>query len=421
MSERPASTDRSSGGGSDPGPGQPADTPPEAAVLGRLPRDDWDRIVDAVRDRLGDHPHPQAKRLRALPTDKLAAGRSRRDLCALLATDEELWQQVVDELAGDERGEDVLTRLRDGVVQTPAREPDRGARIDVLERRLSEAEQREDRLRGRNRELLAERDDAQRRAEGLEARLRTERSRAEELEGRIEELERERNELSGRLEEADAERASTVERLKRQHAAEAQRLREELRERRRREEERRRAEERRREAAREAEARAAEQVAAYRQDVPGSARAVRPGRPSRLPSGLDPAGPEAAAALFSGGRRVLIDGYNVTKQHRGRAPLEQQRRWLVGCCETLAADTGTRITVVFDGQEGVGRAPAGGRRVRVRFSVGRTADDELVDMVAGLPADEPVAVVTDDRELRERLADQGVDLVPTPAFVAVAE
>ena len=46
-----------------------------------------------------------------------------------------------------------------------------------------------------------------------------------------------------------------------------------------------------------------------------------------------------------------------------------------------------------------------------------TADDELVLMVETLhEPDQPVVVVTDDAELRRRLARHGVDLLDTTSF-----
>ena len=47
---------------------------------------------------------------------------------------------------------------------------------------------------------------------------------------------------------------------------------------------------------------------------------------------------------------------------------------------------------------------------------GVTADDDLVFEVEALDPARPVVVVTDDRELRDRLAPYGVDLVSTAGF-----
>ena len=54
----------------------------------------------------------------------------------------------------------------------------------------------------------------------------------------------------------------------------------------------------------------------------------------------------------------------------------------------------------------------------MRFTgAGVTADDEIVLAVEG--TDEPVAVVTDDRELSARVAVAGADVIGTTSFLGV--
>jgi predicted RNA-binding protein with PIN domain len=79
-----------------------------------------------------------------------------------------------------------------------------------------------------------------------------------------------------------------------------------------------------------------------------------------------------------------------------------------------------RPVVYFDGEEaGGGRPRTGTREVEVRFTpAGITADDELVLAVEA--TDEPVLVVTDDRELRARLLASGADVIGTAPFLWAA-
>ncbi len=54
----------------------------------------------------------------------------------------------------------------------------------------------------------------------------------------------------------------------------------------------------------------------------------------------------------------------------------------------------------------------------VQFTAeGITADDDLVFQAEAIDPGTPLVVVTDDRELRDRLASLQVDLVPTGALV----
>ncbi|MFP4312668.1 MAG: NYN domain-containing protein, partial [Nitriliruptoraceae bacterium] len=123
--------------------------------------------------------------------------------------------------------------------------------------------------------------------------------------------------------------------------------------------------------------------------------------------------------LLGAGRLVLIDGYNVTRTHRDDLDLEGQRTWLVQRCVTAAASLRIRPVVVFDGQRaGTSRPTAARQQVEVRFTpAGISADDELVLAVEA--TDEPVVVVTDDRQLRDRVRASGADVVGTLAFLGV--
>ncbi len=73
---------------------------------------------------------------------------------------------------------------------------------------------------------------------------------------------------------------------------------------------------------------------------------------------------------------------------------------------------------MFDGQASGGSRPPAARDVQVVFSdAGVTADDEVVMAVVG--TDEPVVVITDDRELAARVRVHGADVVDTRSFLGV--
>jgi hypothetical protein len=160
------------------------------------------------------------------------------------------------------------------------------------------------------------------------------------------------------------------------------------------------------------------------QRVPRGVAAAEPGRPCRLPAGLDHGRVEAVEALLQvPSLHVLVDGYNMTKDPRGKplASLEQQRRWLVQLAGGVAARFGVRMTAVFDGSDPrPGTGPAS-RAVRVVFSAAdELADDRIVALVRGLPAATPCLVVTSDRELGERCAAEQADVVPSGTFLTWA-
>lgn len=157
-------------------------------------------------------------------------------------------------------------------------------------------------------------------------------------------------------------------------------------------------------------------------EVPHDARAARAARPAVLPAGLSTAHPDGVRALLRApGLTVVLDGYNVTKHPQGRptAALDEQRRWLVSTVAATAARFHCRPVVVFDGADArPGDAPAA-RGVRVSFSLpSETADDHIVAIVAAFDADAPLAVVTSDRGLQQRLEPYAVNLVASEVFLA---
>jgi len=159
--------------------------------------------------------------------------------------------------------------------------------------------------------------------------------------------------------------------------------------------------------------------------LPREAPPARPGRPCALPPGVRSGEPIAVQSLLRvPGIEVVLDGYNLTKDVAGRptAPLPAQRRWLLALCGGVAARFGARLTVVFDGTDlvppGSVHAPRG---VRLCFSEGEEiADTVIVELVEELDPDQPVLVVTSDREVADQCAALGADVAPARSFLVVA-
>ena len=108
----------------------------------------------------------------------------------------------------------------------------------------------------------------------------------------------------------------------------------------------------------------------------------------------------------------LVDGSNLAGAARDRRlGLPRDEQELVRLLASFAEARGTRLSVVFDGpaqgRGGAGRARQAGR-VKVHYSgSGRTADDQIVDMVRADNAPRDVTVVTSDRDLRSRVLAAG--------------
>ncbi len=140
--------------------------------------------------------------------------------------------------------------------------------------------------------------------------------------------------------------------------------------------------------------------------------------PIGLPPGVAPDRAEAVDAIVRMGlTEVILDGYNIGGII---APedfmVRSGRDRVVAIATPLARRSKAAITVVFDavGVEGrdASTAPLG---VSVRFSKDRSADDLIVDMVASRSGN--TAVVTNDRDLRERSAEVGAVVVWSDALV----
>ncbi len=133
-------------------------------------------------------------------------------------------------------------------------------------------------------------------------------------------------------------------------------------------------------------------------EAPGSnARALDTNDPARLDQLL--AMPKV---------HLIVDGYNVTKSGYGELSLEQQRQRLSRTLSGLAAQTGSEVTLVFDGAERIHGAATPPRGVRVLFSKkGETADDLIRRLVRAEPPGRPVVVISSDREVADGVARHG--------------
>ncbi len=377
---------------------------PDAAALTALSSDDWAALLVAARTELRARAELPADlaALRDTPTGRLVSGTGRERVIAALQGEPGLWRAIADRLP--EGFADQLTSVPDTEV----------AAAGAQEQTSAQLREELERVRARARALREERDTWQRRAEGADARAARaeagQRTAEEQLRAVQDELEHARGELA----QAEAAREHALERHQRRRDSERDRLARENADLRRREQQRLAADRRR------AEQQQRETAHGGDRDPDVPVPRIVPGRPTRLPRGLVPGTTEWARALLGPGRRVLIDGYNVTRQHQRGRDLEGQRDWLLQLLVNAVAVHRWRPLVVFDGQQASGRLPPAGRhRVEVRFTAaGITADDELVLAVEG--TDEPVVVVTDDRELRDRVRAADADVVGTTAFLSVA-
>lgn len=119
--------------------------------------------------------------------------------------------------------------------------------------------------------------------------------------------------------------------------------------------------------------------------------------------------------------RLIIDGYNVTKEAWPSASLEAQRSRLVAALGPLVARSGAETTVVFDAAESTVRtvmpAPRG---VRVVFSPeGVIADDVIRQLVDAEPRGRVVAVVTGDQAVGKDVVRSGARAVPAAALLGI--
>ena len=139
-------------------------------------------------------------------------------------------------------------------------------------------------------------------------------------------------------------------------------------------------------------------------------------RPRDLPQGLDPDSLEAADHLCGIENSCLIvDGYNVTMNRWDTTEVEisEQRARLDRRLEQFCARKRNRACIVWDGID-PDTPPQTGRDTGVQhiFSArGSNADDLLIEKIQKFPPTAPLVVVTSDKELRQRAATLGANVI----------
>jgi hypothetical protein len=395
-----------------------SDAGADAGLAGRLARlapDVWARLLAALRDlAVANDSKASWVMLLDAPTSELAQGPGRRTLCRRLAVDEMALRAVIDEGRLPSDAELAVRAALEAEVDTPPV-------VDATPLHSSTEAADQQTHRDRDRELRRELESTRRQRDGAQARAQAAEQRLEEVQQELlaltaqlaehQDADEGRSDATRRavaraerrvatkvtaLEVALAEERATLERVRRQGeqdradlnevTAELSRLRTEL---------------------------------ALLAPLAEQARREEGPRPLRLPSALDPLTTQGARWLLDRADEVFLDGYNVTLTQRPGEELEAQRRWLIDRVRALAAKDACRPTIIFDGDRphGTVTRTAG---VEVRFSGSAvTADDEIVFAVAATAR--PVIVVTDDRELIERVRAEGGNVLAPVAFLAALE
>src|SRR5690606_22221751 len=121
-------TDRRRAGGARPGwclvPHAPdaaqVPPPPTVEALVGLPADAWAALLPTIRAALNDVDEavatPAIRRLRAAPTGRLAGGRVRKEVCALLAEGGPAWAALYRRLMADDDARTMAEAMRGGTL-----------------------------------------------------------------------------------------------------------------------------------------------------------------------------------------------------------------------------------------------------------------------------------------------------------------
>ena len=117
----------------------------------------------------------------------------------------------------------------------------------------------------------------------------------------------------------------------------------------------------------------------------------------------------------------LVDGYNVIRRGpelaaREQESLEAGRQALCRLLSNAARVSGDRFTVVFDGNQRGGRFSAGPGTHAIFSSARETADQVLARMATA-----GVAVVSNDREVRQAAARARAIVITADEFLARLE
>lgn len=146
---------------------------------------------------------------------------------------------------------------------------------------------------------------------------------------------------------------------------------------------------------------------------------------TRTPSAagsLGPASPVLLEQYLSMPRtRLIIDGYNVSKEAWPDSSLEVQRARLLNGLAPLVARVGAETTVVFDAGASTSRpvvnAPRG---VKVLFTPeGVIADDLIRDLVGAEPSGRVVVVVSSDQEVARDVTRAGARSIASAALIGL--
>lgn len=376
-----------------------------AALLG-LDTRSWTRLIVVLRE--ADLADPQLSELLDLPASELATGTPRHELSAALARDTTVHELLLTSPALPEVVRQAFVATSDEEhVESPAN----GARESDTARDAG----RERDLRRELAQLRRQRDGAEARASAAEARAAASDAAAAQVDARSEAIE-------ARLRGSEDELAQAVARAERRTGARIADLEAAL--------ATTRAELER--VTRRADKDAAALVALRAQNAELTAHLEAlqhleardasddiDARPLRLPEDVHPETTEAARWLLGAARTLFVDGYNVSLTLRPGQQLEAQRRWLIDRLRPLAAQGSIVPVVVFDGDQSTPSATTSAG-VEVRFTpASLTADDDIVFSVT--VTDGSVLVVTDDRELRERVAAEGANVVGGRAFLGALD
>lgn len=402
---------------------------PDPAAWAELPDDLFARVVPHVRRGLADLDELEVtssvQRLRAVPATKLGRGRARRRLLDVLAGGGPLWVAVRRRVGADEA---LVADLAAALASTDGVGAPDQPDADGTVVRLVAAEQARDQARAQRDRAREERDEARRQRDGLRGREASMKANMARLQDQVASLGRQVARLEQDLATAAEDRRNAVAREERRGEADRAGLAAELADARREVDQLRR--ERARRESPDPDRTAGRPIPATpvargrarpgRSATAGPPDRVVPGRPSRLPAGLRLDTRDGAARLLAAVPRLLVDGYNVTRTHRRDLDLAAQRDWLVNGLAAMVARRGLEVTVVFDAHQADKASGSARRGVRVQYShPGVTADDEIVLAVEALERDVAVVVVTDDRDLRNRLARARVDLLHTAPFTGL--
>lgn len=382
-------------------------------ALAELDARAWAQLLRALR-RLPEPPAAIGDAL-ARPAGDLSTGPARRTLCEAIVSSADVLAVL--------RADDALpAAIHRAIDPGPAADPDRS----VVEHPSAcggggagEGDGVDDRRAGREHALRQELSEERRRREGAEVRAAAALARVEELSSERDRALARAAELQEELVRVRDAVAQATARAERRSTSRIEQLEAGLAEERRAAAALRREQERSRVELDALRAELATLRARPRARTASASAGEGEDRPLVLPAELEEGTTEAARWLADRARLLLVDGYNAALLLRPNRPLDEQRRWLVDRLRPLVARGTPEPVVVFDGDRPSGTLKDTGG-VEVRFSPsGVIADDDIVFAVAA--TDDPVLVVTDDAELRERVRAEGGNVIGVVHLLGVVD